>query len=53
MKVYDPHKTTTELRQASNRLDNFWILVISVALVVALLAIIYLIFLAGTPPNAA
>ncbi len=52
MKVYDPDKTTTELRQANHRLDNFWVLIISGVLVVALFAIIYLVFLAGTPPTA-
>ena len=53
MEVYDPHKSTTEIRQASPRLGNFWVLIVSTVLVVALLAIIYLVFLAGTPPTAA
>jgi len=51
MKVYDPHKTTTEVRQASPRLGNFWVLIVSTALVVALFAIIFLVFSANTPTN--
>lgn len=52
MEVYDPHKTTNEVRQASGRLGNLWVLIISTVLVVALFAIIYIVFLAGTPPAA-
>jgi hypothetical protein len=52
MKTYDPHKTTTEVRQADRRLDNFWVLIVSTVAVVALFAIIYLIFFANTPPSA-
>lgn len=52
MEVYDPHKSTTEIRQANRRLGNFWVLIVSTVLVVALFAIIYLAFLAGTPPTA-
>ena len=52
MEVYDPHKSTTEIRQANRRLDNFWVLVISTALVVALLAIVYIVFSLNTPPAA-
>ncbi len=51
MKVYDPHKSTNEIRQGSRTLDNFWVLIISTVLVVALFAIIYLVFLANTPAN--
>ena len=51
MKVYDPHKSTTEVRQASSRLGNFWVLIVSTALVVALFAIIFLVFAANTPAN--
>ena len=29
METYDAHKSTTEVRQASRRLDNFWVLIIS------------------------
>jgi hypothetical protein len=51
MEVYDPHKTTTEIRQASRTLDNFWVLIISTVAVVALFAIIFLVFSASTPTN--
>ena len=50
--TYDPHRTTTEVRQASRTLDNFWVLVISTVVVIALFAIVYLVFAAGTPPTA-
>ena len=52
METYDPHKTTTEVRQGSRTLDNFWVLVISTVAVVAVFAIMYLVFFAGTPPTA-
>ena len=52
MEVYDPHKTTTEVRQASRTLDNFWVLIISTVAVVALFAIIFLVFFSNTPPSA-
>jgi hypothetical protein len=52
MEVYDPHKSTTEIRQASSRLGNFWVLIVSMVLVVALFAIIYIVFAANTPPTA-
>jgi hypothetical protein len=52
MEVYDPHKSTTEVRQANSRLGNFWVLIISTVLVVALFAVIYLVFFASTPPAA-
>ena len=53
MEVYDPHKSTTEVRQASPRLGNFWVLIVSTALVVALFAIIYIVFFSTqTPPTA-
>lgn len=51
MEVYDAKKTTTEVRQANRRLDNFWVLIISMALVVGLFAIIYFVFFASTPPS--
>ncbi|MBI4922013.1 MAG: hypothetical protein HY834_09710 [Devosia nanyangense] len=49
MKTYDAHKTATEARQGSPRLDNFWVLIISTALVIALFAIIFLVFFVTTP----
>lgn len=52
MQVYDPHKNTTEIRQANQSLDNFWVLIISTVLVVALFAIIFIVFFANTPPTA-
>ena len=52
MEVYDPHKSTTEIRQASPRLGNFWVLIVSTVLVVALFAIVFLVFFANTPPTA-
>lgn len=52
METYDPHKSTTEVRQGSRTLDNFWVLVVSVVAVVALFAIIFLIFFANTPASA-
>lgn len=53
MEVYDPHKSTTEVRQANSRLGNFWVLIVSLGLVVALFAIVFLVFFANTPPTAA
>lgn len=52
MEVYDAKKSTTEVRQANHRLGNFWVLIVSTALVVALFAVIYLVFFASTPPTA-
>ena len=49
MEVYDPHKSTTEVRQASRNLGNFWVLLVSLAAVIALFAIVYLVFFAGAP----
>lgn len=52
METYDPHKSTTELRQGSRRLDNFWVLVISFLVLVALFGVIYFVFFATTPVTA-
>lgn len=49
MEVYDPHKSTTEIRQASRNLGNFWVLIVSIVAVVALFAIVYLVFSAAAP----
>lgn len=49
--TYDAHKTTTEVRQGSPTLDNFWVLIISGVVVVALFAIIFIVFFANTPPS--
>jgi succinate dehydrogenase hydrophobic anchor subunit len=53
MEVYDSEKTDVEARQGSRRLGNFWVLIISTAVVVALFAIIFLVFALNTPPSAA
>lgn len=51
MEVYDAKKTATEVRQANRRLENFWVLIISTGAVIALFAIIYIIFFANTPAS--
>ena len=51
MKTYDAHKTTEEVRQGTKTLDNFWVLIISTVVVVALFAIIFLVFFVNTPPS--
>ena len=53
MEVYDPHKNTTEVRQASRNLGNFWVLIVSLVAVIALFAIVYLVFSAGAPTGTA
>lgn len=52
METYDAQKTDVEARQGSRRLDNFWVLIISTAAIVALFAIIFIVFFANTPPSA-
>ena len=52
METYDAHKTTTEVRQANHTLDNFWVLIVSGVAVIALFAIVFLVFFANTPPTA-
>lgn len=49
METYDPHKSTTDVRQASPRKMNMRVLVISLIGVVVLFAIIYLIFAMSQP----
>ncbi|GLQ08470.1 hypothetical protein GCM10007913_04020 [Devosia yakushimensis] len=49
METYDPHKNTTEVRQASPRRMNMLVLVISLIGIVVLFAIIYLIFTMSQP----
>jgi hypothetical protein len=44
MRTYDPHKTTTEVRQASPRRMNLRVLITSLIGIVVLFAIIYLIY---------
>jgi hypothetical protein len=49
METYDPHKTTTEVRQGNRTLDNFWVLVVSTLLVIALFAIVFVVFFLQQP----
>jgi hypothetical protein len=51
MDTYDAHKTTTEARQGDRNLDNFWVLIISGAIVVALFALVFFVFFASAPPS--
>jgi hypothetical protein len=44
METYDPHKTTTEVRQASPRKMNLRVLITSLIGIVVLFAVIYLIY---------
>ncbi len=51
MKTYDPHKSTTEVRQGSRRLMNFRVLIWSLLGIVIAFAVIYLVyFYVGSPP---
>ncbi|HHY50598.1 MAG TPA: hypothetical protein GYA10_12710 [Alphaproteobacteria bacterium] len=51
METYDPHKTTTEVRQGNRRQMPLRVLVISGALVVLAFAAIWLFFLSSPPGN--
>lgn len=51
MKTYDSGKTATQARQGDRRLDNFWVLIVGVLSVVALFAIIFLVFFFNTPAS--
>ena len=52
METYDPHKNTTEVRQASPRRMNLRVLVLSLIGIVVLFAVVYLIFtLTQANPN--
>ena len=50
METFEAHKQTIDVRQGSRRLDNFWVLIVSIAVVIAAFAIIYLFFYITTPP---
>ena len=50
METYDPHKNTTEVRQASPRKMNLRVLVFSLIGIIVLFGIIYAIY-TGTQPN--
>lgn len=51
METYDPHKSTTEIRQASPRLDNFWVLIVSMVGIVAIFGVVFLVFTMGNTPS--
>ncbi|SHF68104.1 hypothetical protein [Devosia limi] len=44
METYDPHKSTTDVRQASSRKMNLRVLIISLVGIVALFVILYVVF---------
>jgi hypothetical protein len=52
METYDPHKTTTEVRQGGRQLDNLWVLLISGGAIVVAFALIFYFFFMNTPPTA-
>jgi len=45
MKTYDPHKSPTQVRQGNTRQMNMRVLVISMAGIIVLFALLYLLFL--------
>ncbi|SFZ83155.1 hypothetical protein SAMN02983003_1489 [Devosia enhydra] len=47
--TYDPHKSTTEVRQGNKRRMNLRVLVISLIGIIVLFAIIYFVYMAGQP----
>lgn len=49
METYDPHKSTTEVRQASPRKMNMRVLVMSMLGIIVLFAIVYLIYTLAQP----
>jgi hypothetical protein len=52
MRVEDPKKTTTEVRQADHRTMNFTVLLISLVGVIVLFALIYFLFAMQPHPTA-
>lgn len=50
METYDPHKNTSDVRQASPRTMNLRVLVFSLIGIVVLFGIVYAIY-TGTQPN--
>lgn len=52
METYDPHKTTTEVRQGSRRLLNFRVLIVSLVVIVAAFGLLWLWSAMSTPPTA-
>ncbi|NMA98649.1 MAG: hypothetical protein GX970_11170 [Phyllobacteriaceae bacterium] len=51
METYDPHKSKTEVRQASPRKMNSRVLVISLVAVVLIFAVLLIIFNTTQPGN--
>jgi len=51
MPTYDPHKSTTEVRQGNRRLMNMRVLVFSLIGIVLLFGILYLVFALNAPPT--
>ena len=49
METYDPHKSTTDVRQANPRKMNLRVLIMSLIGIVVLFAIVYLIFTMSQP----
>lgn len=49
LETYDPHKNTTEVRQASPRKMNLRVLVISLIGIIVLFAILYMVFTMSQP----
>lgn len=47
--TYDPHKSTTEVRQGNKRQMNLRVLMISMIGIVVIFAILYFVFFAGQP----
>lgn len=47
--TYDPHKSTTEVRQGSGRMMNARVLIWSILGVIAAFMIIYMVFFAFAP----
>ncbi len=52
METYDPHKTTTEVRQGSRRLLNFRVLVISLVVVIVAFGLLWMWSSMSAPPTA-
>lgn len=52
MQTYDAHKSTTEVRQGNRRMMNARVLLISTALVIAIFALIYLVYSLQPNPTA-
>jgi hypothetical protein len=49
MRVNDPHKTTTEIRQADHRKMNFTVLIVALVAIIVLFALLYFIY--GMQPH--